>query len=912
MSDAVSSRSTLSPAGRAAGADTFDESRRRTNVQGLKAAALVALLVVSAFAIVEYYVVPDHFTLLQILRGLCLTVLAVVVALAFRKEAWTRRHVDALTVFAFLTCGWFSIALMSLHDGYDSIFFLTLVFIIVGVGAVTLWPLKTALLYMFLIIGSYLVPLVLGLVDLEHPDTFAIYLAFLLGMAVISIVAQQLRYQIEKRAFVTNQRLQQTKASLEQAFEQLKELDELKTEFFANVSHELRTPLTLSLGPLESLLKKERAADDEAQLRALHRNQLRLLGLINQLLDLAKAESGSAQAEYSRQDVCALMRAIVRDIESAAADKGLELEVNVPSEPVWLYMDAEKLEQAMLNLLSNAFKFTERGGRIGVGLQEEERFVRITVSDTGAGVAEDKLHTIFDRFAQADGSETRRYAGTGIGLSLVKTNVELHGGRIEVQSTEGRGTTFSVRIPRGRDHLEARHIRDAPEGSSVQRTKALEIAEFQTEPKDALDVEAPLPAPLTAGPESHAAELDPDEGEDPDWLPNVAPLNGGRPRVLVVDDNADMRRYLASLLAPDYEVRTARDGSEGLRATETWSPDLVVSDVMMPVMSGPDMCKAIKRSGGQLSRTPVVLVTARAEEQTKLRGLDYGADDYLLKPFLQDELLLRVRNLVTKRRQERALFDAHLALRARHKYIQSDLELARDFQNDLLPSLELPSPLSAHVVFRPADVVGGDFYHVTLLEPGRARLLVADMVDHGVKAAVRAAAAWPEYTSLDHQALDPAGALQELNRVATSKYADLSGSFMCFDVETGRGGGGASVRYSQAGNMPFTVVSKAGAAEPAESAGFMIGLFAEMSYRARELHLEPGERLFLYTDGLYTQFNGSGNTFRDSGLSEAWKMAMAQSDIQAATDSVVEVLDRFRGDVEQIDDVTLIGIEVGS
>jgi signal transduction histidine kinase/CheY-like chemotaxis protein len=890
-------------AGRASGAGTFDEVRRRTNVQGLKAGVAVALVVVSSFAVVEYYVVPQHFYLLQSLRAVCLLVLAAILFVAFRYEEWTRRHVDALTIGAFLTCGWFSIALMSLHDGYESAFFLTLVFIIVGVGAVTLWPLRTALVYMALILASYVAPLVFGMVDLERPDTFGIHLSFLFGMATISVVAQQLRYQIQRREFATNQRLQETTASLERAYDQLKELDQLKTDFFANVSHELRTPLTLSLGPLESLLKKEHPADEEQDLQALHRNQLRLLGLINQLLDLAKVESGGSQGEFTRQDVVALIRAVVGEVAQAAQAKGLELELIAPAGSIWLYVDREKLEQVILNLLSNAFKFTDRGGYIVVSIREEGDSVQISVRDTGVGIREDKLDTIFDRFAQVDGSETRKYAGTGIGLALVKSHVELHGGSVDVESEREAGTAFTIVLRKGKAHLPPERVRESTYVAATAGMKAREIAEFQTEPE-----EEHLPALLSA--DGASAKIDERASDDAEWLPSLNGLNGAKPRVLVVDDTADMRRYLSSLLAPQYEVRTAKNGAEGLSETKAWDPDLVVSDVMMPVMSGADMCLAIKRGGGRLSRTPVVLVTARAEEQTRLRGLDYGADDYLLKPFLQEELLLRVRNFVTKRLQERALFDAHLTLRAQHKHIQSDLELARDFQNDLLPKLDMPEPLKAHVAFRPAEVVGGDFYHLTSLGPNRVRLFVADMVDHGVKAAVRAAAAWPEYTSLDHPNLGPAQVLERLNDVATAKYADLSGSFLCLDLHV-KDDARVSVQYAQAGEMPFTIVTGAGPTVPPAAEGFMIGLFPKMSYQSRELTITPGTRLFLYSDGLYTQPNGADRIFREVALKEAWQMATGRGDIRSATETVIESFDRFRGSSAQLDDVTLIGIEVG-
>ncbi|MBT8482261.1 MAG: response regulator [Myxococcales bacterium] len=883
---------------------SFDDSRRQTNVQGLKAASIVAFILLASFAPVEYYVVPEHFPLLQGLRAACLLVLAMIAVVAFRGEAWTRRHVDVLTVGAFLIVGWYSIVLMSLHDGYESPFFLTLVFSIVGVSAVTLWPLRTALIFMALMIGSYLTPLVAGWVELTHPDTFLIQLSFLLGMAIIGVVAQQLRYRIEQREFRTNQRLGRTKATLENAYTRLKELDEQKSDFFANVSHELRTPLTLSLGPLESLLKMEHRAEEQEHLHALHRNQLRLLRLINQLLDVAKVESGNAQAEYSKEDVVLVVRELVGEIEEATRAKGIRLDVIVPSEPVCLYIDREKFEQLLLNLLSNAFKFTETGGRIEVSLMRGTESSEIAVRDTGIGIPESKLHTIFDRFTQADSSETRQYPGTGIGLALVQSYVELHGGTIGVESTVGVGTTFAVSLRHGKAHLPAEQIRSASRPVSMTSVRPPQLTDFDVDEGDEAVVErAPAGAPE---PQRETTE----RPEEADWLPDSTESDGEEPRVLIVDDTADMRRYLLSLLREEYDVKTAKNGAEGLALAKDWDPDLVISDVMMPLMSGSELCRAIKAGGGRLSRTPVMLVTARTEEQTKLRGLDYGADDYLLKPFLQEELLLRVRNLVSKRRQERALFDAHLVLRAQHQYVQSDLELARDFQNDLLPKLEMPAPLTAHVEFHPADLVGGDFYHITPLGPGRVRLFLADMVDHGVKAAVRAAAALPEYTGLDHTALDAGGVLESLNEVATSKYADLAGSFLCLDLDASREGH-VSIRYARAGEMPFVVISEAGPTEPPAAAGFMVGLFPNMSYRSRALTLSPGTRLFLYSDGLYTQTNGSGRTFRDEGgLMEAWAMTRDCSTLQAATESVMESLTRFRGTTPQLDDVTLIGIEI--
>ncbi len=782
--------------------DAFEEHRIAQNVVALKTGILITLLIQVPFMFYEWFEIADHFWTLQLIR-IAFIGPAIAARLMIDSSVSLRRHVDLLIFGIFTLCGAFIVSAAVLDSGHDSPYSYALVVMLVGVGFVTLWPLKLSLLFSLTVYGLYLIPTASGLDIIEDPRHFVGYQLFISGMIVVIVVSQQLRLRLERSAFDDRLNLVKAKASLELTNERLKELDEQKSDFFANVSHELRTPLTLSLGPLESLLKMEHTAEEEEHLHALHRNQLRLLRLINQLLDVAKVESGKAQAEYSKEDVVTVVRELVGEVEDATRAKGLRLDVILPSEPVWLFIDREKFEQLLLNLLSNAFKFTEKGGRIEVSVMRGTGSSQIAVRDTGIGIPESKLHTIFDRFTQADSSETRQYPGTGIGLALVQSYVELHGGTIEVESQLGIGTAFTISLPHGQAHLQADQIRRSSRPATMTSVRPPQMVDFELGEEDGHVLDR-------AAEEAQEPQRDAKEPhEDADWLPDSTESDGEKPRVLVVDDTLDMRRYLQSLLRNEYDVKTAKNGAEGLVVTKAWDPDLVVSDVMMPLMSGPDLCRAIKGGGGRLSRTPVMLVTARTEEQTKLRGLDYGADDYLLKPFLQEELLLRVRNLVSKRRQERALFDAHLMLRAQHQYVQSDLELARDFQNDLLPRLQMPAPLTAHVEFHPADVVGGDFYHLTPLGPGRVRLFLADMVDHGVKAAIRAAAALPEYTGLDHSELDAAGVLERLNEVATSKYADLAGSFLCLDLDASSDGR-VSIRYARAGEMPFVVMSGAG------------------------------------------------------------------------------------------------------
>lgn len=886
---------------RSGGAASFEELRRRTNVQGLRAALTVALVVVTAFALVEYNFVSTRFLFLQFLRGACLLVLATVLVVSFRRYEWTKRNVDALTICAFLSCGWYSIALMSLHDGYESTFFLTLAFIIVGVLAVTMWPLATSLLYLALVIASYLAPLLLGFTTVKEPDVFWIRLSFLLGMALISIVAQQLRYQIERREFRTGTQLKETKTSLEAAYDKLKELDQLKTDFFANVSHELRTPLTLSLGSLESLFKRSRSPDDLENLQALRRNQLRLLRLINQLLDFAKVEAGGEVVNYRTVDLAALVHDVVGEVEPAFDSKGIALTLALPDDPIEARCDPHKIQQVLLNLLSNAFKFTSRGGCVEVEAACLDEVATLKVSDTGVGIPLDRQRVVFDRFSQADVSETREYAGTGIGLALVQSYARLHGGGVSLESTPGKGSTFIVTLPRAIDRSSADDVR-SPEGEAPpSHLKPDQLIDFRHEGNLVHENE-----PLPTDPRLREA---PSPARADSRLPGSLGVEG-RPRVLIVDDDRDMRRYLRSLLSHDYEVRAETDGAAGLDTARRWDPDVVVSDLMMPVMSGAEMCREIKGAGGRLARTPVILVTARSEEQARLRSLDYGADDYLLKPFLQDELLLRVRNLAIKRQQERALLDAHLTLRAQHRQVQSDIELAREFQHSLLSELHMPPPVSAHVEFRPADLVGGDFYHAAQLGRSRVRLLLGDMVDHGVKAAVRAAVAWSEYTGFDHARLQPHEVLEHLNSVATRKYEDLSGSFLCMDLEV-LDHGEVVVHYSQAGKMPLAMLRGPVATIPPAAQGFVVGLFPDMTYESQRVVLPAGARLFAYSDGLYTQPNEHGEAFETAGLNAAWRITAEYADLVDATRALLAKLDEFRATTPQVDDLTLIGFEIG-
>ena len=410
--------------------------------------------------------------------------------------------------------------------------------------------------------------------------------------------------------------------------ESLAELDRAKTAFFNNISHEFRTPLTLMLGPLEDVLAAPTdAALVRDQVAAAHRNSLRLLRLVNTLLDFSRVEGARMEAVYEPTDLAALTADLAGVFRSAIERAGLRLLVDCPPLPEPVYVDRDMWEKIVLNLLSNAFKFTLEG-EIAVTLRAANGSVALEVCDTGTGIPAEELPRLFERFRRVRGARARTHEGTGIGLALVQELARLHGGDINVESTPGAGTTFTVTLPRGTAHLPPERIQAA----RTQASTALGAAPYVEEALRWLPAAADTPDPQVIADvsTSDAARL--------------AAMNGAtaRARVLLADDNADLRDYLTRLLAAQYEVRAVANGAQALAAARTAPPDLVLSDVMMPELDGLGLLREL-RADPRTSAIPVVLLSARTGEESTVEGLQAGADDDLAKPFSARELLARVR-----------------------------------------------------------------------------------------------------------------------------------------------------------------------------------------------------------------------------------------------------------------------------
>jgi signal transduction histidine kinase/response regulator RpfG family c-di-GMP phosphodiesterase len=421
---------------------------------------------------------------------------------------------------------------------------------------------------------------------------------------------------------VQQSRLYQT---TRQQAEKLLEADRLKTEFFQNISHEFRTPLTLMLGPLETACNRKSALPYEQAAIAL-RNARRLLRLVNQLLDLQKLDAGRMQPSFRPCDLVGFCRSIVESFSPYCEKKGISLMTHLKDCPA-LFLDVERFDKVIYNLLSNAVKFTPAGGSITLSVESIGSHCLLQVKDTGIGIRQDQIPYLFERFRQAEGSASRSYEGTGLGLALVKELVELHHGQISVDSTYKKGTTFTIWLHFGTTHLPPEQVLAVPAELQLGRA-AVELADIEM---DLSDIQA---------------NGVPDE-------PQSLILGSQYPTVLIVDDNPDLRRYVSHIISDSgFNVLLARNALEGFEVAKSHRPDLIVTDLMMPQVSGLDLIRMIRETD-ELRGVPVILLTAKADEDTRIEGVEQGADAYLSKPFNDRELLAEVRNLLALKDTER-------------------------------------------------------------------------------------------------------------------------------------------------------------------------------------------------------------------------------------------------------------------
>jgi signal transduction histidine kinase len=451
--------------------------------------------------------------------------------------------------------------------------------------------------------------------------------------------AQQMESEIFLRAQEVqhaNEKLRKVNEELERLYVKTKELEQLKTQFFANVSHELRTPLALITGPTEELLHQPqlREADVRRLLEVVARNSRLLLKHVNDLLDVSKLEAGQMKPNYANVDLAALIRLVSAYFESAGKDRRLESVLELPG-TMEVQVDPEKVERVLLNLLSNAYKFTPDGGRVRCTLSDGGEYAKIEVADSGTGIPVEFREAAFERFRQLEGGTTRRFGGTGLGLAIARDFVILHRGSIAIGDAPEGGALFTVLLPR-----------QAPSGTEVGSSELSDLSR------------------------NDAAQLEINALQVPKQSPATSFNADGKPVVLVVEDNREMNRFIVDSLASDYRVETAFDGHDGLNKAIGLRPDLILTDVMMPEMSGDMLLQAV-RARSELDGTPIVLLTAKADDELRVKLLRGGAQDFVNKPFLVEELRARVANLIAVKKANEHVHHLNQELRSANNELEA-------------------------------------------------------------------------------------------------------------------------------------------------------------------------------------------------------------------------------------------------
>lgn len=591
--------------------DAYQKSDLQLRLRHARAGCVLTLILMPAGSLLDYFVYPNLLQPIFEVRWICTGFIAVIFALLFMPSG--RKHVRILgslwIIISAMAISW----MIYLSQGSMSPYYAGLNLVII-VGCLLMpYTLPEAAIICSIILGLYVAACVLhGQVN-QDPRILFNNVYFIILTAIIAATSCYYYDRRRKEEF-------HLRHQLDTRNQQLAEMDRMKSDFFANVSHELRTPLTLILGPVEDLLRKQDTLPDAVSrsLNLVKQNAFRLLRLINDLLELVRldAQCDPSKVQLQPVDLNVLVPGIVEAVRHMADTKGLTMDLHRTGEPLCVQADPPRLERVLLNLLTNAVKFTPAGGVITVSFTRKGDQAALMVKDSGVGIPEADLPYIFDRFRQVDGSTTRAYRGVGLGLALVRELVEEQLGSMEVQSEVGKGTTFIVNLK----------LSLAQSSSLVRASAAVE--------------NDPLPKTFDAADRS-MLKLD-----QPHPQEQLATVSGtGEHCILIVDDEPDMRQFLLSVLGDDYRIIQARDGEQGLKLATEIRPDLIILDLMMPGVDGLDVCRHL-REASDMDDVKIILLTARADEQSKLEALRRGADDFLTKPFSSTEIRTRISNLL--------------------------------------------------------------------------------------------------------------------------------------------------------------------------------------------------------------------------------------------------------------------------
>lgn len=650
------------------------ESKER--LANTKVGCALVVFLMPLGSLLDFFVYPEQVGSFFWMRLLCSAIAAGI--WLFLASDFGRDSSQRLGVIVPLLPVVFIAGMIAVKDGFASPYYAGLNLVLLAVGAVLHWSVLESIVAVVLVLFIYIGA---GVINGTVPRVgiLANNFYFIALMDLIVVVGTYFQNRARFREFILRYELDKNRQALEESNRKLTELDQVKSRFFANISHELRTPLTLLLAPLETMLNRfKNAIDRETRdlLVTMQSNGMRLLKLINDLLDLVRLESGRMIVREDSVSMAEFVKGLASATRQVAQDKRIRLETWVDPEIGTAILDRDKMEKIVLNLVFNALKFTPAGGRVDIRADKKDDKLVLVVKDTGMGISQKNLAHVFDRFWQADDSSRRKYQGMGIGLALVKELVEVQGGTVSVASEEGKGTTFTIVLP-----------------YKVGEASSLPPAETEEETQVSTATE---PAPAAAAPAGTATS---DE-----WLSNLyrraelfpaltpvqeslRPVEGSGnrnlPKLLVADDEPDMLRFLKSQLITHYQVIEAVDGQQAVDKASQFLPDVILLDMMMPEKDGLQACKELRERTTTQS-IPVILLTARADEETKLAALAAGANDFLAKPFSSTELHVRIKNLVDSYNYQRKVAK-------QNQLLEQTIEQLKETETQLVQSEKLNS-----------------------------------------------------------------------------------------------------------------------------------------------------------------------------------------------------------------------------
>ncbi|EKJ85374.1 signal transduction histidine kinase [Leptospira meyeri] len=635
------------------------------------------------------------------------------------------------------------------------------------------------------------------------------------------------------------------------AEDSLERENKAQTAFFQNISHELRTPLTLIAGPSESALKRSEGLSP-LEVKVIVNQARRLTRLVNQLLDLQKITSGRMELRKTYLQLGDFLIQVSENFTAYVKRKNIRFELSLCDEALFVDVDPEQIDKCIFNYLSNSIKFTGEGGTIRLELQRKENEAIVSVRDSGIGMEESQIRRLFSRFGISEASLTREQEGTGLGLALVKELVELHGGKVGVESEIGIGSHFYFTLPLA---------------ESKKQENLTNIQRYYPTRHEYIPEEV-----------AHPYEF----SEKTNTKKTI--------KLLVVEDNPDLRSYLGSILTRvGFHVLVAPDGLAGLEAVLSESPDLVITDLMMPNLSGLDLIREVRKKEN-LHSLPIILLTAKADETTRKEVHGEGADFYLPKPFLESELLSVIKNA--------------LRLKENEFYLKEELTRGIRIQKKLLPELEYDNTLlSTELKFLPSDGIAGDYYAVQSLGDGKTFLLLADVSGHGFAAGMISAMLHFVFQLPQTQKDNPAACLESFNSYLYGNTAGLFVTAVAVVLDSNQN----KFTWSKAGHEDIYLGTKDGVSQMLGK-GKPLAILPDWEGANNEVHYLPGDKLFIFSDGIFDVRAKDQTLFRDSGFiqwiknEELWKK-------NSSLDTLLSMAKKHQNSEKFEDDVTLLSIE---